>query len=242
MIFTTSGIYSVIWSWSFGCHSIYLPPLKTHSWILCVPRVQWRSTRSAWMRVESMWASAQRTGRWGLPTSAFTAHANPSHTCPPKKYCEPSLSFISGTSSPPITLIITFSNLHKIIWNWKCAIESFHDIWSINPKLYPHVIYTSTIFLLFSWFRKSLKACANFTDSSRSSGSDVQSCQSAISRQQIPSPCSLPYLLSCRFSSLPPSFMGFAVKICSLISPLRLLRALWWQKTRSCHTKSGADN
>ncbi len=39
-------------------------------------------------------------------------------------------------------------------------------------------------------------------------------------------------LLSCLFSSLPPSFMDFAVKICSLISPSPLLPALWWQKNK----------
>lgn len=49
-------------------------------------------------------------------------------------------------------------------------------------------------------------------------------------------------LLSCLFSSLPPSFMDFAVKICSLIpstppSPPYFQHSGGKKKTRSCRTK-----
>lgn len=145
-------------------------------------------------------------------------------------------------SSPQVTWIIAFLNLLEIIWNLECAIAGFYT--TVGALTWSCIITLSArkpfFFFLLSWFRKSLKACASFTDSGRGLRSDVQSCQSAISRQRIPSPCSLPYLLSCLFSSLPPSFMDFAVKICSLISPLLLLWAVWWQKkspTRSCRTK-----
>lgn len=98
------------------------------------------------MRVESMWASAQRMGRWALPTLLITAHANPRRPALQKNTVSHryrwSVAFRSSNN--------LVNNIFQLIQNHlklEVCDREFHDIWSINPELYHHVIYTSTIFL-----------------------------------------------------------------------------------------------
>lgn len=186
--------------------------------ILCLRRVQWRSTRSVWMKVENMWASAPRMGRWDLSVyhcwllilgpaaknhqSAFIIFHNSSsdscktHLITAKLYANDvelevfGSEFLEGTSF----------TVRALTWSFISTISTHKPIF----------FFTMQEFIKSSYqFWRVGKRIA------------LRSVELSVRHQPSMDTLSMfsTLLLSCLLSSLPPSFMDFEVKICSLISP-----------------------
>lgn len=105
-----------------------------------------------------------------------------------------------------IKLILSGLNFMLMMWNLRCFVVHFYlHSQSINLKLYLYRI--CTYFLYKSWIykKRAYFDCVELSVSHQPS-MDTLSMFATL-------------LLSCLFSSLPPSFKDFTVKICSLIPP-----------------------
>lgn len=217
LLFTFSGIsLSVV---KCQPQRYLLPPKKTDTIILCLHRVQWRSTRSVWMKVESMWASAPRMGRWDLSahqswllilgsaaknhqSGFFIFHNSASdsyktHLISVKLYAnDVGLFFIDGSSF----------TLGALTWSFYLLYQHFNPYFRFIKNLYQ-----------FWKVRRGIQSVSN------------QPSTNTLS--MFPTS-----LLSCLCSLLPPSFRDVAVKICSAISPSPTSGTLVAQ-TRSCRKK-----
>lgn len=180
--------------------------------ILCLHRVQWRSTRSVWMKVESMWASAPRMGRWDLSARRpGLLILGPAATTTKNQCFSSSIIHIKLLLSAFNVMLMMrgsrcFYLIHGHIFPMMHAFKrSLHLFWVVGERLelrwgvsHPSAMYVS----MFSTL-----------------------------------------LLSCLFSSLPPSFMAFSqCRYAVWYHPVLTHSTLLAKMKISSHKQSGAHN